>query len=617
MKRRADDRLSRLLAECADLIQDGNSVSACLARYPEDAAELEPLLLTLVEVRQLRPVPPRAPEVAQQRRAQFVLAAQQMAAPAAQHAGRSASLPARRPVTSGDWLQRLAVWLLGDSFAQRTPMARGVFAMLLLVLVGGLLLTGVASAAESTLPGDWLYPVKTTVEDLRLALIRDPLQRDAFQNTLRERRLMEARTVADTGRRVRSLALHGEIAELHNNRWIVSGLEVLIDRNTRIIGTPVVGATVNGTMRAPGDYTLVVVYVEVEPPAGAAPALAATPTLPPTPVRVPPTATPSPPPTDTPAAPAFGGGGIPAVHDEPEDTPSPLPSLTPTQTATRTPTITRTPAPTATASATELPKPRDRTTGRIQGYVERIEGGWWTIDGKTVECDGNTQFSGDPDVGALVDANVEITPEGRYIGLSIRRIGQPNPTPSPFEFTDVVKAINGEWWTIGPNTVKVTGETQLENDPGLGDTVEVKAERRAAGEVVALRITALRVDPHPIQGIIESMNGDIWVINGTPVIVDGRTEIRGTPAIGATVQVLAIPQPDGTLVARIVQVIAPPTPTVTPMVAEAETATPTATPEPPTPALTPVETPTPTSTPEVAAAPETATATPDTGTPAP
>jgi len=615
MKRRADDRLSTLLAECADLIQDGNSVSACLARYPEDAAELEPLLLTLVEVRQLRPVPPRAPEIAQQRRAQFVLAAQQMAAPAAQHAGRSASLPARRPVTSGDWLQRLAAWLLGDTFAQRSPLGAGVLAMLLLVLVGGLLLTGVASAAESTLPGDWLYPVKTTVEDLRLALMRDPLQRDAFQNTLRERRLMEARTVADTGRRVRSLALHGEIAELHNNRWIVSGLEVLIDRNTRIIGTPVVGATVNGTMRAPGDYTLVVVYVEVEPPAGAAPALAATTTLPPTPTRVPPTVTPSPTPTDTPTAPAFGGG-IPAVHDEPEDTPSPVPSLTPTQTATRTPTITRTPAPTATA--TELPKPpREQVKGRIQGYVERIEGSWWTIDGKTVECNGNTRFSGDPGIGALVEAIVEITPEGRYIGLSISRIGQPDPTPAPMEFTDVVKAINGEWWTIGPNTVKVTGETQLENNPGVGDTVEVKAERRAGGEIVALRITALRVDPKAIQGVIESMNGDIWVVNGTPVIIDGRTEVRGTPEIGATVQVLAIPQPNGTLVAQIVQVIASPPPTVTPIVAEAETATPTATPEPPTPVptLTPVET--PTATPEATAAPETATATPDTGTPAP
>jgi hypothetical protein len=270
------------------------------------------------------------------------------------------------------------------------------------------------------------------------------------------------------------------------------------------------------------------------------------------------------------------------------------------------------------ATPTELPKPpREQTKGRIVGYVERIEGSWWTIDGKTVECDGNTQFSGNPGVGSLVEAIVEITPEGRYIGLSISRIGQPNPTPSPVEFTDVVKAINGEWWSIGDHTVKVTGETTLENNPGLGDMVEVDAERRANGEVVALRIEAIRVDPLAIQGVIESMNGSIWVIGGTPVTIDGATEIRGTPEIGATVQVSAIPQPDGTLVALIVQVIAPPPATPTPVTAEAETATPelpTATPEPPTatpepPTATPEP---PTATPELlTATPEPPTATPE------
>jgi hypothetical protein len=608
MIRRADERLSNLLAECADLIQDGGSVSACLARYPEDAAELEPLLLALVELRQVRPVPPRAPAVAQQSRAQFILAAQQMGSAAIQPAGRLTAVPAATAAHQS-WLARLAAWLLGDGFAQRSPVGAGALAFLLLVLIGGLLLTGVTSAAESTLPGDWLYPLKTTVEDLRLTLMRDPLQRDVYESILQERRLLEARTIADTGRKVRSLALQGEITALHRDRWIVSELEVLIDRNTRIIGVPVIGATVNGTMRAPGDHTLVAVYVEVEPPTGAAPALAATPTIPPTPTRVPPTVTPSPSPSTSPTAPV-GGGGVPAVYDEPEDPPSPRPSLTPTQTATLPPTATRTARPTATVSATptELPKPqREQVKGRLIGYVERIEGSWWTIEGKTVECDSNTVFSGNPDVGALVEAVVEITPEGRYIGLSIRRIGEPNPLPEPVEFTDVVKSINGEWWSIGDYTLKVTGETTLENNPGVGDMVSVKAERRAGGEIVALRITALRAIQRDFNGVIESMSGSIWVISGTPVTIDGATEIRGTPEIGSKVQVSALEHPDGRLVATLVAVVDPPTATETPVTAEAETATPeplTATPEPPTATPEP-----PTATPE--------TTTPETETPSP
>ncbi|OQA42542.1 MAG: hypothetical protein BWY52_02180 [Chloroflexi bacterium ADurb.Bin325] len=386
----------------------------------------------------------------------------------------------------------------------------------------------------------------------------------------------------------------------------MSGLEVLIDRDTRIIGVPVVGATVNGTMRAPGNYTLIAVYVEIEPPTAAAPTPTATPTRAPT--RAPATATSSLSPTDTSTAPVPGRGGAPAIYDEPQEPSKSSPTATATSTPTRTPTVTRTLAPTATA--TEQPKPpREQVTGRIIGWVERIEGGWWTIEGKTIECDGNTQFSGDPGVGALVEAVVEITPEGRYIGLSIRRIGQPNPTPSPVELTDVVDAISGEWWTIGGVTVKVTGETVLEDNPGLGDMVSVKAERRAGGEIVALRIRALRAIEVFFQGVIESMAGDTWVISGTPVLIDGATEIRGAPEVGATVQVKALQQPDGSLVARIVAVIEAPPASITPAAAPTETAAPepaTDTPEPAT------DTPEPaTATPE----PETATPEPETVTP--
>lgn len=593
MSHGADDRLSGLLAECADLMQAGSSIAACLARYPEDAAELEPLLLTLAEIRQLRAVPPRASAIAQQRRAQFVLAAQQMAAPAPQRAGRPFAAPPAAPPALDGWLRRLAAWLFGDGLAQRGPAHTAILAVLALVLISGLLLTGVVSVAEAALPGDLLYPVKITTEDLRLALVRDPLQRDILRGVLRERRLIEARTVVDTGREAHSLALHGEIAALRPDRWIVSGLEVLIDRDTRIIGVPVVGATVNGTMRAPGNYTLVAVYVEVEPPTVAAPTPTATPTRAPT--RAPATATPSPSPTDTSTAPVPGRGGAPAIYDEPQEPSKSSPTATATSTPTRTPTVTRTLAPTATA--TEQPKPpREQVTGRIIGWVERIEGGWWTIEGKTIECDGNTQFNGDPGVGALVEAVVEITPEGRYIGLSIRRIGQPNPTPSPVEFTDVVNAISGEWWTIGGVTVKVAGETVLEDNPGLGDMVSVKAERRAGGEIVALRIRALRAIEVFFQGVIESMAGDTWVISGTPVLIDGATEIRGAPEVGATVQVKALQQPDGSLVARIVAVIEAPPASITPAAAQTETATPepaTATPEPAT-ATPEAETATPT-----------------------
>lgn len=564
MNRRAEVAISNLLAECADQIKDGSTVAACLARYPEHATELEPLLLALVEVRQLRPVPARSAELAQQRRTQFMMAAQQMTAASAQPAQPAARIPVRPGTTADAWWERLAGWLMGNGVPGSRPVPMGVLTLLLVVLIGGLFATTIVDVSARALPGDILYPVKMTVEDLRLTLMRDPVQRNAYQSARDELRREEARTVADTGREVHGLTLQGQIEAIHSGRWVVSGLEVLITRDTRIIGTPALGATVDGTMTAPGDYTLVAVYVEIEPPAapaGAPPATSAL-TLTPTPTATgQPTATPTAP-TTTPAASLLQGGraAARAPFYEPTDLPTATPTFTPTRTRIPQPTATPTVMPTPSATSTDYPTPaREVVKGRIIGWVKRIEGNLWTIDAVTVECNGSTQFIGQPGVGSQVEAIVQIRPNGSYLGLSIKRISPPDATatPAPVEFTDVVNAINGELWTIGGTVVKVTGETLLENNPVLGDMVSVKAELRENGEIVALRISALREVEVFIQGVIESMSGAHWVVSGTRVIVDGATKVNGTPEVGATVQIVAIQQPDGTVRAKTVSVIAP------------------------------------------------------------
>ena len=45
-----NDRISALLAECADMLLSGASIAACLDRYPDAAADLEPLLLSLIHI---------------------------------------------------------------------------------------------------------------------------------------------------------------------------------------------------------------------------------------------------------------------------------------------------------------------------------------------------------------------------------------------------------------------------------------------------------------------------------------------------------------------------------------------------------------------------------------
>jgi hypothetical protein len=66
--------------------------------------------------------------------------------------------------------------------------------LVVLILVGG---TGITFAAQNTLPGQPLYAVKVDItEPLQSALITSPLAKADWQNTLVERRLTEASTLA-------------------------------------------------------------------------------------------------------------------------------------------------------------------------------------------------------------------------------------------------------------------------------------------------------------------------------------------------------------------------------------------------------------------------------------
>lgn len=100
------------------------------------------------------------------------------------------------------------------SYTRRPAFARITAALLVLVLGSG----GVAYAAEGTLPGDALYPVKVDVIEPAegLLLAGSPHAEAAWQLTLAERRVEEAATLASEGR----LATSTE-AEI-GNRFVAS-----------------------------------------------------------------------------------------------------------------------------------------------------------------------------------------------------------------------------------------------------------------------------------------------------------------------------------------------------------------------------------------------------------
>lgn len=133
-----------VLDECLTAIQQGDTVDACLARYPRQAERLRPLLLLAERIRQ---TPPQAPRVWARETAWGLV--RERAADL-----RAGGRRARGGLSYGAWLR---------------PMA--VAAALVLALLG----SGGATvlAAQDALPDSPLYRVKLWSEDARLWLVFD------------------------------------------------------------------------------------------------------------------------------------------------------------------------------------------------------------------------------------------------------------------------------------------------------------------------------------------------------------------------------------------------------------------------------------------------------------
>lgn len=166
-------RFENILNECIDRVLKGESMAACLGRYPGQAGELAPLLRTALAARQASAVEPRPDFKAQVRYQVHSRAAA---------TGRGA---AQKGTPLRGWVPRWAM----------------VVAMVfLLVLVAG---SGTVAASSDSLPGDALYSVKTTTERVRLFFSGSDVARAKLEAEFAGRRVQEMTRMARRGDAVR------------------------------------------------------------------------------------------------------------------------------------------------------------------------------------------------------------------------------------------------------------------------------------------------------------------------------------------------------------------------------------------------------------------------------
>ena len=198
-----DDNIQEVFQQCLERLEEGRSLEECLAQFPEEAGELEPLLQTALTAR-----------------GQFAL-------------GISTAARARlRNRVMGEWDRRHQrrrwpqpwTFLPVPQFSLRA--ATVAASLVLAVALSG---AGTVAAAGGAVPGDRLYPVKELREEAQLWFAWSPEAKVEMYTHLVKQRAREVQELA-AQEEVRSQAISQALDRMNRH---LAALNAVVEENAR------------------------------------------------------------------------------------------------------------------------------------------------------------------------------------------------------------------------------------------------------------------------------------------------------------------------------------------------------------------------------------------------
>lgn len=225
----------------------------------------------------------------------------------------------------------------------------------------------------------------------------------------------------------------------------------------------------------------------------------------------------------------------------------------------------------ALAALTEAEKQTATQTARLQlgevkfnGEISEISTNSVTVEGVVFRTDAQTSLPQGLSAGKTVKVQALLLPDGSRYALSLSLDDSPD-SANEFEFYGTVQAIDSASWMIADQLIKIDGVTQIDAGIVVGDTVKVEGTLQD-GSLLANKIekdSSLSPEssetPAPagqeveISGLLQAINGGIYVVGGVEYHTNSATEIKGVLVVGDFVKVHASLQADGTYLAREIE----------------------------------------------------------------
>ncbi len=246
-----------ILEECLVKIRTGASLEDCLSAYPSQAEALSPLLLAYGQIKKISR-PQERPEAVEAGLERVI----------GSMAIYKATLPVKTSPISKPWLTRYAeriitslkMLLIGKETTGMKFALRIALDVMVILLVGGAM---TVHASSPSLPGDPLYNVKRTWEEVQISLTVNDQARQQLQEQIQQLRLSEVREMIQKGR-TGTVEFYGVVESISANELVVSGLHINMLPNTLVDGVPTVGQLVQVMARIQSDGTLTALQVSVQ-----------------------------------------------------------------------------------------------------------------------------------------------------------------------------------------------------------------------------------------------------------------------------------------------------------------------------------------------------------------
>ena len=229
------NKLYDVLEICLLELENGASLESILARYPDLANDLRPILKASVMARTMA-VPAPSPDAVRRGRAKLLQHASEM---------REAKIAPRKRMIPV--FQRLAI----------------SFTLAAFFLASG---TGLVGASSTALPGENLYPVKRTWEDVRLFFTFNPDYKEFLESEFESERLDEVGELLTEGRH-ETIQYSGVFMHV-NGMTYVSGVPVSVPANLQ---APADGVAVTITGRTNAQRFVEIESIELLPEGVAVP----------------------------------------------------------------------------------------------------------------------------------------------------------------------------------------------------------------------------------------------------------------------------------------------------------------------------------------------------------